>query len=341
MGADFTSLKCGGEGLFEQARFNDAVAFTDASFEGALVCNGATFAGGADFTSLKCKRLGCTNSNFDDTALFVALDCNGDASFEGAYFGGDSVDFLNAAVGTDLHCNDAMFRASASFHALKCGQHALFSNTQFLGEETTFSHASIVGDLVCTEGKFAGEVSFYSTKCNLLNCDRAEFRGKASFNTIKCNDHCRFNGSRFISEEKVFFTFAHIGGALLLTEDAHFTGPVSFEAARVVQGLVLSTATFERDVSLYGARIGRLIMDDSFPFQPKSLDLRRCTFEVFEGPEEVATAFAQAQDPSWPDPVFCTRCYESVSTDSSSSDFSVSFTFVSRSAASANSAGVR
>ena len=43
----------------------------------------------------------------------------------------------------------------------------------------------------------------------------------------------------------------------------------------------------------------------------------------------------------WPDPVFCTRCYESVSTDSSSSGFSASFTFVSRSAATANSAGVR
>jgi hypothetical protein len=43
----------------------------------------------------------------------------------------------------------------------------------------------------------------------------------------------------------------------------------------------------------------------------------------------------------WPDPVFCTRCYESVSTDCSSCDFSASFTFVSRSAATANSAGVR
>jgi hypothetical protein len=42
----------------------------------------------------------------------------------------------------------------------------------------------------------------------------------------------------------------------------------------------------------------------------------------------------------WPDPVICTRCYESVSTDFSSSGFSPSSTFLSRSAATANSAGV-
>jgi hypothetical protein len=43
----------------------------------------------------------------------------------------------------------------------------------------------------------------------------------------------------------------------------------------------------------------------------------------------------------WPDPVFCTRCYESVSTDSSSSGLPAFSTFLSRSAATANSAGVR
>ena len=42
-----------------------------------------------------------------------------------------------------------------------------------------------------------------------------------------------------------------------------------------------------------------------------------------------------------PSPVFCTRCYESVSTDSSSSGLPAFSTFLSRSAASANSAGVR
>jgi hypothetical protein len=44
---------------------------------------------------------------------------------------------------------------------------------------------------------------------------------------------------------------------------------------------------------------------------------------------------------SWPDPVFCTRCYESVSTDSSSSGLPAFSTFLSRLAATANSAGVR
>ena len=42
----------------------------------------------------------------------------------------------------------------------------------------------------------------------------------------------------------------------------------------------------------------------------------------------------------WADPVFCTRCYESVSTDSSSSGFPAFSTLPSRSAAAANSAGV-
>ena len=46
-------------------------------------------------------------------------------------------------------------------------------------------------------------------------------------------------------------------------------------------------------------------------------------------------------EPVWPDPVFCTRCYESVSTDSSSSGFPPSSTLLSRSVASANCAGVR
>ena len=43
----------------------------------------------------------------------------------------------------------------------------------------------------------------------------------------------------------------------------------------------------------------------------------------------------------WPDPVFCTRCYESVSTDSSSSGFPVLSSLPPRSAAATNSAGVR
>src|SRR5215203_7058732 len=43
----------------------------------------------------------------------------------------------------------------------------------------------------------------------------------------------------------------------------------------------------------------------------------------------------------WPDPVFCTRCYESVSTDSSSSGLPLaSSTFLARSAVFANCAGV-
>ena len=46
-------------------------------------------------------------------------------------------------------------------------------------------------------------------------------------------------------------------------------------------------------------------------------------------------------DKMWPDPVFCTRCYESVSTDSSSSGFPASSSLPSRSAAATNSAGVR
>src|SRR5215204_3774901 len=44
---------------------------------------------------------------------------------------------------------------------------------------------------------------------------------------------------------------------------------------------------------------------------------------------------------TWPDPVFCTRCYESVSTDSSSSGLPLaSSTFLARSAVFANCAGV-
>jgi hypothetical protein len=43
----------------------------------------------------------------------------------------------------------------------------------------------------------------------------------------------------------------------------------------------------------------------------------------------------------WPDPVFCTRRYESMSTDSSSSGLPSFSTFLSRSAATANSAGGR
>jgi hypothetical protein len=52
-------------------------------------------------------------------------------------------------------------------------------------------------------------------------------------------------------------------------------------------------------------------------------------------------AFAQVATPTWPDPVFCTRCYESVSTDSSSSGLPLaSSTFLARSAVFANCAGV-
>jgi putative transposase len=52
------------------------------------------------------------------------------------------------------------------------------------------------------------------------------------------------------------------------------------------------------------------------------------------------TDISKSRVSDWPDPVFCTRCYESVSTDSSSSVLPPSSTFLSRSAASVNCAGV-
>ena len=60
----------------------------------------------------------------------------------------------------------------------------------------------------------------------------------------------------------------------------------------------------------------------------------------FSVPGSGKTATALAVAATWPDPVFCTRCYESVSTDSNSSGFPASSTFLSRPTAIANSAGV-
>ncbi|MGI8909537.1 MAG: hypothetical protein ACR2JR_03150, partial [Rubrobacteraceae bacterium] len=63
--------------------------------------------------------------------------------------------------------------------------------------------------------------------------------------------------------------------------------------------------------------------------------------EVGVEPEpEIAANKSVVVKALWPDPVFCTRCYESVSIDSSSSGFPAFSTFLSRrSAAAANSAG--
>jgi hypothetical protein len=62
---------------------------------------------------------------------------------------------------------------------------------------------------------------------------------------------------------------------------------------------------------------------------------KRAQEEVEKGRQQVE------QKVQWPDPVLCTRCYESVSTDSNSSGLSAFSTFLSRSVATANSSGVR
>jgi hypothetical protein len=63
-------------------------------------------------------------------------------------------------------------------------------------------------------------------------------------------------------------------------------------------------------------------------------ELESAIVEFEESISEEATLFC-------PDPIFCTRCYESVSTDSSSSGFPAFSSLPPRSAAATNSAGVR
>src|SRR3712207_2409914 len=117
----------------------------------------------------------------------------------------------------------------------------------------------------------------------ILAVASAVCKGGVSFSTFQCSDSGHFDAAQFDSEQVVDFAFTHFGRNLFLT-NTHFTGPVSFAAAKVSQGLILTGARFESEVSLFGATIRILTLPgDTLPFRKGLLDLREFSFGIFRG----------------------------------------------------------
>jgi hypothetical protein len=318
--ANFSSLKCAGDGFFSEATFKKDADFSLATFGSTLQCWKVIFGGSANFGSLKCTNLYCDSATFEGGVSFNTLECGDSGFFTNAQFQNkeEQIDFSYASFGGNLYCNPATFKGGASFNTLECGDSGFFTNAQFQNKEkqVDFSYASFARALSCEQATFAGLASFVLLKCSTLNCNGATFEGGASFNSLECESTGNFGGAHFEGEGEVNIAFTRFGRNLDLS-NAQFGGSVDMSATSISQGLLLTGAQFEHEVTLYKASITVLVLDDpeglgdnAFIFKKEegsngkqqsswkgSLDLGGCTFSTFRGPKEQAINFAEAQDP--------------------------------------------
>jgi hypothetical protein len=306
--ANFAAVKCGANAIFSSAEFggkDEVTTFERVSIGGSLVCNGATFKGSADFRGVRCgmdglfqpaelegeegsgsrsvsfeksadfgfasfaRNLECNRVTFKERADFRFLKCGYNAIFTLANFEAarESADFTRALVGENLECYGAAFRGPANFSGVKCGADGLFSPAEFESGKGSRSRPVT----------FEKDADFrFASFAQNLECNKATFKGSTSFVGLTCGDYA-------------YCSFAEFGGAGKVT---------TFERASIEGALVCEGTAFQGTVIFYNAKLGILILKDTFQFAQGMLDLRELTFKRFDGTPEQAEQFAKAQDPT-------------------------------------------
>ncbi len=268
-GASFNGARCEGSGYFHNAKFENTekeINFVHATFGGNLECVGTIFKGGASFNCLRCEESGFFHN----------------AQFENPK---KKIDFGHATFGRNLDCTEAIFKGGARFNTLQCEGTGVFENARFenLEEKIDFGYATFGDHLDCTE---------------------AIFRGDANFSALKCEGTGFFKNAQFENPKKeINFVHAAFGINLECQGKTTFAGKVNFRYVQISGVAILRGTEFQNSVSFNGAAIHSLSMRDpktdygsgSFPFEKKDIDLRRCTFEIFEGTKEQQKHIVDAQ----------------------------------------------
>ena len=270
-GASFNSLQCKGAGLFHNAQFEKEIDFRHATFDVNLECQGAIFKGGVDFDSLQCKGGFFYNAKFENP--------------------GKVINFSWATFGVTLQCQGAIFKGGANFNSLQC-EGGSFYNAKFEnpGKEINFGHA----------------------RFGHLDCQETIFKGGANFNSLQCEGGF-FNNAKFENPKReINFAWATFSvnlecqGIMNNSDEGKtiFAGKVDFRNVQISGNAIFWKTEFRNSVNFNSVTIHSLSLMDprtdygskSFPFE-KEVDLRRCTFDIFEGTKEQQRCMVNAQSP--------------------------------------------
>ena len=317
-GASFYGAQCEGSGYFHRARFENLgkeIDFGHAKFGGNLECMGAIFKGGAIFNGLQCEGTGffhnarfenpereidfiyatfsgnldCVGSIFKGGAIFNGLQCKGIGSFRNVRFENPEkeISFVHAEFGVNLQCIEVIFKGGAIFNGLQCEGSGFFRNAQFKNPEKEIDFGN---------ARFGGN----------LECQGAIFSGGVIFNGLQCEGNGFFHNAQFKNPKgEINFGYAIFGINLECQGEMIFAGKVDFQNIQISRKALFWETKFQKSVNFNSATIHSLsLMDprtdygsDSFPFEKKEIDLRRCKFDIFEGTKKQRTQMVAAQSP--------------------------------------------
>ena len=237
--ASFNSLKCGGAGFFDHAKFIKEANFVGASFESNVEFNDAVFEGAVSFNSLKCGGAG-----FFGNAKFMKAK------------------FTSASFESNVEFNDAVFEGAVSFNSLKCGGAGIFDRAKFV-KEASLRLSSFDSILNCQNTEFGGELDSSLMKCAYdSNFERAEFKEEVNFRGLQCGGSGIFNGASFLSKKTLDCRYSRFDRDLDL-RNAYCAGTLELGQARVLNKLRLGASRFDSKAEFYSANINVLELMDA------------------------------------------------------------------------------
>jgi len=179
-------------------RFEKAISFREALFEGKVDFSRAEFSGPANFCDAK----------FIEGAIFLRTIFSGDTTFDHTELGDTSFIesvFLSGASFREVKFgyasfNDAKFLLGADFTYTEFSQITDFSSAKFSGD-TAFSHARFLGFTLFIYSEFSGSVTFERAKFSaFVTFEKAKFSGwSTSFFESEFSGDVNFFESEFLS----------------------------------------------------------------------------------------------------------------------------------------------
>ncbi|HUT01464.1 MAG TPA: pentapeptide repeat-containing protein [Phycisphaerae bacterium] len=287
--------------VFDKSRHNGIVDFSDASFNRRFSANGSTFWSTVLFTNTVFERMaelgnvifadpnarvsfnGCTSkqtlfmggATFAGSLDLIGATISGQLNLNGTVFSNEdgTIDLGRISVGDCLFLNEARARATLSLSRARVGGGLALHDAEFLSANALdLSGAVIEEDVILQRSVIAGPCLLPgATIRGAVGASEAEFRcAEVAFSLNKANvaGNAYFDGATFAGT--VDFRGAQIQSGLSAL-DANFasrTKHVTFDLARVGQGMSLSEATFSGPTS-FAMTIGESLYAQSALFRSK------------------------------------------------------------------------
>ena len=253
----------------------------------------ATFAGEVDFIGaeigLDADFKGAQFTAADKPVSFASAKIGGDALFQGAEFKAD-LSFNSAKIGQyaffraerEQKVPAATFAGEVDFIGAEIGVDADFKGAQFTAADkpVSFASAKIGGDASFQGATFKHSVKFVAVRIGGSasfgpgsGLPASTFEGGATFSRAVITSYAYFDGAQFISDTRVSFDGAEIGGDALF-RGTSFAGPVTFTGAKISGNASFHGAVFQKEAGFNSAKIG----GNAFFRENSDLNLPAATF---------------------------------------------------------------